>query len=258
MNRIVQFLCCSAFLLATPQVWACELTIGWEDWPPYQYQVDGQLMGLDVELLTEIASGAGCTLQFREMPWARHLKEVEERRIDLAAGASRTPEREGFGWFSSPYRDERYALFLNRDARETWQPFTSLRELLAAGMRLGITRDYFYGDEFIELQKMFPQQIEAVRNDADNLPKLLRRRIDGFLSDPMVMNATLKERQLFDQVIYHPDFYLVTGDIHILFSQRVSPEVVSRFDASLRQLKESGRYAVIVGRYLDAPVIVNR
>ncbi len=236
----------------------CHLNAGWESWSPYQYILDSKLTGLDIELATEITSGAGCTVEFREMPWARHLKEIEEQRIDLAMGASKTPERAAFGQFSNPYRDERYGLFILRESLPRWGSIPTLQEMFTVGLRLGITRDYFYGDDFTAMSKEFTRQIDMVRNDANNLPKLQRGRIDGFLSDPVVMIFLINEQQLQAVVAIHPRITLVTGDIHLLLSRRVPGAVVEKLNASLQQLRENGRYSAIMNRYLGMPAVAGR
>ena len=72
----------------------CELVMGWEPWEPYQYlDNNNQLVGFDIDLITTITSGMGCTLKFKELVWARGLVVIESCIIDMLAHADYTDER---------------------------------------------------------------------------------------------------------------------------------------------------------------------
>ena len=49
------------------------LTMGWENWPPYQYQTNNTLTGLDIELIKAIVEHMGYKISFKERPWKRLL-----------------------------------------------------------------------------------------------------------------------------------------------------------------------------------------
>jgi len=66
------FLCaCAAPGLAEA---ACELRVGWDEWPPYITYKEGHFHGVEYDLLTSTADTAGCKLDFQQIPWARALK----------------------------------------------------------------------------------------------------------------------------------------------------------------------------------------
>lgn len=94
----------------TPIVW------GWNDYKPYSYRATTeQLVGLDIDLTRVILQGADCAYETQEIPARRALKMLEAGEIDLVAAASMTPDRENYGYFSVPYRNERIVMFARRD-----------------------------------------------------------------------------------------------------------------------------------------------
>ncbi|MDX1588570.1 MAG: transporter substrate-binding domain-containing protein [Oleiphilaceae bacterium] len=231
----------------------CDLDVGWEPWQPYQFlDSDGHLTGLDVELMRAVASAMGCQLNYRMLPWSRTLFEIRQGGlVTVAAGADKTPERQNYAYFSDPYRKESVRLFVRRDKQGAFV-LRGLEDIAVTGFRLGVTRDYYYGDEFARLMRddTFAAQVEAVRSDAQNHEKLMLGRIDGFLADPATAAAIARDSGYSLQFLAYP-MAIKDDDIHVMFSKAAhSPDMVERFNRALEAVRESGEYSDIVVRYL--------
>ncbi len=75
---------------------------------PYEpmefYDEKGQVVGLDVDIIREIAASMGVEIQFVDYAWDELFKAVENGDIDIAiASITITPERSERMLFSSPY-----------------------------------------------------------------------------------------------------------------------------------------------------------
>ena len=249
-TRITIFvLCCLA--LVTPQHgMADSLSLGWEDWKPYQYQSsDGELTGLDIDLVKAVFENHGRSLKFVQLPWKRHLGNVESGRIDLAASASKTPEREEYAYFSDPYRSESAALFIRKADQGKFQ-FSSLRDIIGTEFSLAVVRGYYYGEEFSELMKNedFRKHVHEVNDNQLAQRQLVRGRVDGFLEDPIAASVELEEEGVADQVINVLAIY--SDDIYVMFSKKtLSESDVEAFNRSLEEIRNSGHYDNILGRY---------
>lgn len=230
-----------------------ELTLGWDLWEPYQYVGDDQMVtGLDIELLTAIIENAGCSLSVLQLPWKRHLKAIENGSIDLAAGASKTPERERFARFTKSYRQERVALFLRKADFDDYQS-KSIEELLKNDFRLGVTRGNFYGEDFERLMQNpdYNEHIQEVNSYILNYHKLLNNRVDGFLSDQIAGKFTMQHQGLWGQVSAHPTPIYKT-DIFIMASKSSVPQyIVDALNQSLDELIDSQQYQAIINKYLS-------
>lgn len=231
----------------------CSLSMGWDPWEPYHFSGAGGLVqGLDVDLTRAIAAGAGCELEFVQGNWASLLRLLQAGELDLLAGATRTPEREAFAWFSSPYRLESFQLFVRTDDRGRYAG-RDLESLLNDGFRLGVTQGYIYGPRVTELQAnpdFSGQIIEAAVGEL-NFTHLLDYRIDGFLEDPFVAAAIRRRRADVDAIEALAD-EISSGPVHLMFSMvTVDEELAAEFDRSLEQLKAAGDYQQIIDRYLE-------
>lgn len=255
-SSLLVLLTFSLFLFSTSSSWAnCEkkIRMGWEDWNPYQYvNKKGTLTGLDIELVQAIVENMGCQIDFKEMPWKRHLLAIEKGRMDLAAGASITPERQKYANFSNPYRTESTVLYVHKGESGKYK-LKTLQDIVTQKFSLGVTRGYYYGEEYTKWvkNKEFKNQIQEVHNDSFNYYKLQKKRIDGFLADPIAATAGLKGEDLLGMVEIHP-MKVYSDNIYVMMSKKsVSKQFIKDFNKSLAQIKANGTHDRILKKYLQ-------
>lgn len=251
MRKTIANLCFCLLLLTAPSVvWAAcskPLTVGWESWKPFMYVGEnGQLTGLDIELIQAVAKRMDCTLRFVEMPFKRHMLELENGRIDLATSVQFTAERERYALYSKPYRESQMRLAMLSGEVANY-PLTQLEQLRDRSLRLGITRGYFYGPG-VEALIADPGQltIEDAISDKVNLAKLEAGRIDGFFVDPIVLASLAPAAgriELHPLAVHSSSFHFIAS------SESVSVQLMQAFDEALAQLQASGELQAIVGRY---------
>lgn len=68
--------------------------------------------GLDVELVQALTKSMNCKLSVVQGSWLELLSMLREGDIDFVLGASKTEDRESFAYFSEPYRQERFQLYV--------------------------------------------------------------------------------------------------------------------------------------------------
>jgi polar amino acid transport system substrate-binding protein len=239
---------------ATIPAGACQLTMGWDPWPPFHYTgFGGELTGFDVDLVRALAADTGCELDFERDSWAALLARVRDGNIDLVTGATMTPERQEFALFSEPVRREEFALFVRVGELGNWEA-EDLRELMERGMRLGITEAYVYDDSVEEVLEdpAYADNVLRSRFGEANIGRLLDGDIDAFVEDVFAARTMIR-RLGFEGAISRHRMKLGEGtDVRIMYSRSsVSSELVAGFDRRLAHLKESGDYDALRQRYLE-------
>lgn len=100
-----------------------------EEYPPFEYYENGELIGFDIDLINHIADRLGYKIEFSQMQFDTFLMAVNAGKVDCAiSGIIATPERENVVNFTSPYitikidsdgtETETYAIAINPNDNE--------------------------------------------------------------------------------------------------------------------------------------------
>ena len=231
---------------------------GWYPWDPYQYRDYRRgvpvLTGFDVEIERAIAKVLGVELVLTDMAWEDHTAALAKGSVDIAAGATYSPERDRYAYFSKPYRQETDVLVLRKGTSSRYRFVTvehMLDEFSKQRFRLGVVAGYTYASEKINAFIADPSRgdlIVKVGDDAQNLRNLLDGRIDGFFADRIVAATVAWRQQKSGDVEEHP--LRLTTDIHFMLS-RVSqtPAMLARLNAAIDEIKRSGEFRRIADAY---------
>ena len=234
-----------------PKVAPCQLKLGFESWEPYQYVgLEQQASGLDIEIVQAVAGRMNCSLVLQHGTWQELLGQFRQGQLDVLLGASKTPAREEFALFSEPYRAEQFQLFVRKDDASKYN-FASVAEMVAAKHKVGLISDYYYGEQISALyddDQMRPQFVESTMSE-QNIAVLLDDQVDAVLEDSFVGAAIIRRKGLEQQIQPHK-VKLPETPIYVMFSKStVQPEQVSSFNEALKQLKDSGDYQLLIGKY---------
>lgn len=229
----------------------CKLRLGYEAWEPYQYTaLDQKAAGLDIEIIAAVSKNMGCQLVTSQGTWVDLVAQLREGSIDILAGASKTPAREQFAFFSAPYRQEQFQLFV-LTAKSASMPESSLSDFIAKGYKVGIISEYVYGDELSALSQDLnkkEQFVEASLGEL-NIARLMDGDIEGMLEDSFVARSMLRRKGLSDQ-IGPQGITLQSNDVYVMFSKSAVPEAtVMKFNQSLQNIRNNGAYMLIIEKY---------
>ena len=231
---------------------SCEMTMGLDAWEPYQYMTVGnKVAGLDVELVQAVAKGMDCKLTVVQGSWLELLTLLKEGNVDFVLGASKTEDREKFAYFSEPYRQERFQLYVRNEHANL--DVADLKAFVEAGHKVGVVNEYYYGDDVATLyadDKLRSMFIGAIISEL-NVARLLDEEIDGLLEDSFV-GASLLRRKGLDKYIKPHTISMGNSDVYVMFSKAsVTEQQVQQFNTGMAQLRSSGVYEQIVDKYTN-------
>jgi len=236
---------------------------GWSVFPPFSdfKVVRGipQWAGFDVELLKVIAKRAGYRIFAEKADWADVVRGIKTGTIDIAASATRTPEREEFARFSVPYRSETMVLILPRGKSGTL-PADRVEGLVEQfkkrKFRLGVEKGAAFPSKTVRAFLADPAnggQIHAMAEE-ELLPALLEGRIDGYLAERVVAAKDIDALGAATEVEEHP--VMAHGDICLMFSKAsVSPQVVADFNRAIEEVRSNPVYRRLNEKY-TFPILV--
>lgn len=247
-------LLCGTAIAAEDNISECSLTLGWEPWEPYQYiDKKDQLVGFDIDLISAITSDMGCTLDFKEIVWARGLVEVQSGTIDMMAHADYTDERNTWAHYTVPYRDSSQVLYVKNGDAEKY-PMSSLKDAISTGFKIGVGRGVYLGEQFENYLTIpeFKKQIYYIPTVEIQQYNILQAgHVDGYIRSITAIDSL--RRTLGDKLNLeiHP-LPIRTSKQHVIFSRKtVDRKLVDKFNSSLDNIVQSGRYKEIEDRYPD-------
>jgi polar amino acid transport system substrate-binding protein len=212
-----------------------------DPYPPYQYEEEGKVRGVDHEIVVAAFAVHGITAQTRLRPWRECLEYVERGKADGVFQVLPNPEREARFLFSERLRTEKTLLLhAARDPAglppgQNGDPFQ--------GRRLGVLEGYSYGPAVDRLQG--PQKVERQSHEA-LLQALAAGEVDLVLMDAGV--AAYLAGRLGVRGLEALPGYEIARPLHAAF-RRQGAWMVRLFNAGLKTVRENGIYDRILESY---------
>ncbi len=230
------------------------LTFYTEQNPPYNYEENGTLKGIAVDLLEEMTARAGARVDRSEVrlaPWTEGYQAVLHQNRTVLFTTVRLPEREtSFKWVGPvyPYTN---VLFSRQDRNIAVKGVEDLDSL-----KIGVIRDDIAG---IQLLAMGVNESQLVKetNVAEIIRKLENGEVDlwGY-PEP---SGRYFARQVTGNASTFRVVYTLPGlDGYYAFSRDVPDSTIQKFQNALDSLKQEkdasgrSRYEEIVWRYIPS------
>ncbi|BBD09712.1 substrate-binding periplasmic protein [Desulfovibrio ferrophilus] len=235
----------SFVILMSMAAGAQDLHVVTEDYAPYNYSENGEIVGFSTEVLRAILKRAEVGYQIEMLPWARAYRIAQGAKGVLIYSMARTPERENqFHWVGplAPRSVHLFRLATRRDiAPKTDAELT--------GYRMGVVRAD--ATEALALGWGFvPDKNLMVAKDIAQLLRLLDAgRIDVVPANPLMFQHDLKRdgRNAAD----YPSCYSVNFDdgYYLGISRGSNPRLIERIRKAFDALSKEGVLDQIRSRY---------
>ena len=230
------------------QNYDCVIQYGWEPRPPYQFLHNGEMKGIDVEIFQQVAEATKCDIKFVQKSWSELLAALEKGEIDVLGGATETPERQAYANFSVPYRNESFSLFIR--STSDYQGDT-LSGFLSGGNKIGITSDYYYGQDVYNLMnhpQYGPLFIDG-NSGEQSFYNVIYSTIDGVLTDPVEGRYIIKRKGL-DSQIKESNVKIPSDSVSFMFSKKsLTPEKTKALQEAVKELVGSDTVNTLIAEY---------
>ncbi len=212
--------------------------LAYVDFPPYEYQENGQPKGILVEIVRTVFQRAGLPLELVHKPFNRAYEETKAGKIDGLFNFYKIPERLKHFDYSEPLILNPLVLFVLQDSTLSFSG--CLGEL--AGLNIGAMQGYTYGTEFDE-SALFT--IDRAGSHELNFQKLLLGRIDAYPCDKLVGQYVLRTEGLSSRITFLPEPVNVMEG-HIGFAKGRHEDVLRKINPVIREMRKSGELDRIV------------
>ncbi|MDE1462057.1 substrate-binding periplasmic protein [Spartinivicinus poritis] len=265
MKIFLAFFTLSAWILINSvSASARPLNIVGESFPPYEFEYEGRIVGIDIDIIKYIFDKFGVEYTVRLMPWKRAWHEVENARVDAILGASRKKVREPFVYYPQEDMWKSSYIFFSRGKMS--QPVeidydTPLKNLKT----IGVVRGYSYHDSFWQ---KYPNRndgtlnplLEEATDVQQSFLKLANGRIDFFIIDKTVGHFVVNDLKLRHKVTYSTKILFEKGYTMPFVKRSDYPNIRAlsvAFNAELSQMKASGLYDEIINKWMNCEKVID-
>ena len=133
---------------------AANLKVVSEPWVPYIFEQDGELQGVDYEIVQAVFRRMGYSADWELMPWKRAILSVRTGRADAILDILATRERREYLIFPSEHLSNNVSVLFY--ARKHPHPYANLHSL--TGLTVGVAPAYTYGNPAFISARFFTRE----------------------------------------------------------------------------------------------------
>jgi His/Glu/Gln/Arg/opine family amino acid ABC transporter permease subunit len=209
---------------------------------PFEFtDSDGELVGIDMDLLRAIAKDQGFEVEIRQLGFDAALQALQSNQVDaVMAGMSITDERKEVFDFSDPYFTSGIQLgVLEASDIESLDDLDGKTVAVKTGTQ---------GQTFAEDHKdEYGFRVTPYSDTTDMVDAVKAGQAVGYFEDFPVLAYGIQQGSGF-RLVGEPE---LGGEYGFAVNKGMNPELLEKFDTGLSNLQASGEYDEIVDRYLS-------
>lgn len=216
------------------------ITLAYVDFPPYEFEANGQAEGILVEIVGKIFQRANISLELEFLPFKRAYAYTLRGEIDGLFNFYKTPKRLAGFDYSDVILKNPLVLFVKKGSKITFNTLTDLK-----GLRIGVMRGYTYGPEFDESTAFIK---EIGDSHESNFKKLAVGRLDVYVCDNLVGMHVVRKLRLMSEFDILP-VPLIIMDGHIGFTKNKHQPTIRKINEIIKAMRQSGEIDQVISNY---------
>ena len=235
MKKIVMFLLAIKFLYSHD--------IMTENYPPFNYEEDGKLVGITSDIVNEIKKNIKDTREVKLMSWARAYRSIQNKPNKILFSMTRTKQREFLFKWVGPVSDNSWVFYAKADSNIE---INTLDDAKNPKYKIGT---YYQGANELFLRDNDFDNLYSVPRDQLNVLKLIKGRINLWAAGET--QGIYKAKQLGINPNEIKKIYKIKDTkLYIAFSRTTPNSIINQWQEELDKMKKDGRYQIIMDKYL--------
>lgn len=236
MLYILRLICLSVFSLSfLPSILFCQdLDLYTENYPPYNYEQNGTIQGVNTELLLQAARRAKLDIHRSDIqlgPWARAFSAARNNPDTCVYTTMRTKEREPyFIWVGPLVNTEKVLVTLRGSGIE----IDSLQDVQKKDYLVGVVIEDVC-EHLLRRGGVPEDNLQGSHSALLNLRKLKRGRIDLVAYDELTLKYVAGQNNI-DPSILKTVYVFGSGDHYLACNPRTNATVLNRLQKALDEL----------------------
>ena len=211
---------------------------------PFEFQdADGNIVGIDMDILAAIAEDQGFTYDLQYVGWDAAIAACQAGQANgMIAGASITDARKESGWiFSDGYYDATQGMAVAKDSTVTG--FADLK-----GKKVAVKNGTMSNQYAESIKDEYGFEVVTFSTSPDMYQAVMGGQVEACLDDTPILKYNIKIGEL--------DMKFVDGTENepaqygFAIFDAANQDLVDKFNAGLANIKASGEYDEIIAKYL--------
>lgn len=209
------------------------------DYPPFEFQKNGEIIGSDVDLAKAICEKLGYELEIKDMEFSGLIAGLNSGGIDFAmSGMAVTEERVKRVDFSQQYYEPKFAMLYRKDTMVDDVKKMKGRKI---GVQLGTTMEAFVKEK---ANKMSNIEIKSLSRNPELIQELKIGRIDAIvIEESQVVHFAKANNDLTYSTLED-----AAGEGYAIAFPKGS-ELKAKFDGALDEMKANGELKEILNKW---------
>lgn len=211
---------------------------------PFEFQdADGNIVGIDMDILAAIAEDQGFTYDLQYVGWDAAIAACQAGQADgMIAGASITDERKESGWiFSDGYYDATQGMAVAADS-----DIDSLEDL--SGKTVAVKNGTMSNNYAESIKGQYGFEVVTFSTSPDMYQAVLGGQVAACFDDTPILKYNIKTGELAMKFVEGTENEPAQYGMAIF--DAANQELLDLFNAGLKNIKESGKYDEIIADYL--------
>ncbi len=246
MKRILCLLVLIGLFVTFPAN-AQKISIVTENWPPYNYTENDEVIGVITEVVKAVFEKADLRCSISVLPWAEAYKRASEQENTMIYTIFRLPEREAaFHWLKIGDLSAQKYLFSPHSRSDI--KITSLED--AKNYRIGVTTEsathvFLRSEGFKDGKNVFP-----ISKDIQNAFKAdpSSQKFDLTTADKLSLALWLQKSHLSAD-LWKPELLLFSREFYMAFGKKTSADIVKKVRNALQDVEAEGTLEKILQKY---------
>ena len=221
------------------------LTIITEDWPPYNYEENGEVKGFSTEIVQAILKELNLSYEIQLLPGARGEKLLDEGAHVMNFSLFRTSERKNQYKWIGPIAEDAVYFYKKKGNPIDIQTLEDAKNVKRVACR-------HKGLVFNVLQKEGFTNLALTTNPDDIIKKVVMRRVDLSVSEtPLGVKYWLRKLNFPADALEQTPVKLVEFPLYIACTKDIPDEVIQQWQEALEHIKASEMYTQIYNKYME-------
>jgi polar amino acid transport system substrate-binding protein len=221
-----------------------------EAYPPLNFEQEGKLQGIAVDIMVLMLEKLGSTLTREDiqlLAWARGYEELQKQEHTCLFSTTKTAERTPLFKWVGPILTSRNVLIARKDRHISIQSIEDLKNY-EIGVVINDIGEQLLLQSGFEIQDL--QRVGGTDATRKNILKLNAGRIDLWSYGEIVANWELKSYG-FKPNEYETVYVLAEGDLYFAFHKNTSDALIQQMQTTLDELRREGEIQKIIEKYIN-------